>query len=95
LEIFDAADVTVGAVADVEQLANHPYVIERGSLVSLPDADTPSGRIPMHAAVPRLSATPAQMRTPAPDIGQHNNEIYGAIGISPGDLEKLKQQGVV
>jgi crotonobetainyl-CoA:carnitine CoA-transferase CaiB-like acyl-CoA transferase len=95
LEIFDAADVTVGAVADVEQLATHPYVVERGSLVSLPDADTPSGRIPMHAAVPRLSGTPAQMRTPAPDIGQHNNEIYGAIGISPGDLEKLKQQGVV
>ncbi|MDA0342368.1 MAG: CoA transferase [Proteobacteria bacterium] len=95
LEIFDAADVTVGAVADVEQLATHPYVVERGSLVSLPDADTPSGRIPMHAAVPRLSGTPAQMRTPAPDIGQHNDEIYGAIGISPGDLEKLKQQGVV
>ena len=95
LEIFEAADVTVGAVADVEQLANHPYVRERGSLVSLPDADVEGGRLPMHAAVPRLSETPARMRSPAPDIGQHNDEIYGQIGISAADLQELKQAGVV
>lgn len=95
LEIFEAADVTVGAVADVEQLASHPYVCERGSLMSVPDEDMPGGRLPMHAAVPRMSGTPAQMRTPAPDIGQHNGEIYGAIGISDAELEKLKEEGVV
>ena len=95
LEIFEAADVTVGAVADVEQLATHPYVTERGSLISLPDDQTESGRIPMHAAVPRMSGTPAQMRTPAPEIGQHNSEIYGAIGLSDDDLRHLKEEGVV
>ncbi len=95
LEIFEAADVTVGAVADVEQLATHPYVCERGSLITLPDVEMKDGRIPMHAAVPRLSGTPAQMRTPAPDIGQHNGEIYGGIGLSSADLEKLKEEGVV
>lgn len=95
LEIFEAADVTVGAVADVEQLASHPYVRERGSIISMPDDETESGRLPMHAAVPRMSATPARMRTPAPDIGQHNGEILGGIGITAADLEKLKQEGVV
>jgi crotonobetainyl-CoA:carnitine CoA-transferase CaiB-like acyl-CoA transferase len=95
LEIFEAADVTVGAVADVEQLATHPYVCERASLITLPDDDMPDGRLPMHASVPRMSGTPAQMRTPAPDIGQHNGEIFGEIGLSSADLEKLKQEGVV
>ena len=95
LEIFEASDVTVGAVADVEQLATHPYVRERRSLISMPDDETESGRIPMHAAVPRMSGSPAQMRTPAPDIGQHNAEIYGAIGLSEDDLKKLSQEGVV
>ena len=95
LEVFEAADVTVGAVADVEQLASHPYVCERGSLVTLPDDDMPGGRLPMHAAVPRMSGTPAQMRSPAPDIGQHNGEIFGAIGITDAELEKLKEEGVV
>ena len=49
----------------------------------------------MHAAVPRMSGSPAQMRNSAPDIGQHNAEIYGAIGISEDDLNKLSQEGVV
>jgi len=95
LEIFEAADVTVGAVADVEQLASHPYVCARGSLMTVPDEDMPGGRLPMHAAVPRMSGTPAQMRSPAPDIGQHNGEIYGEIGITDADLDKLKEEGVV
>ena len=93
LEIFDAADVTVGAVADVEQLSTHSYVRERRSLVSLPDAE--AGRLPMHAAVPRMSGTPARMRYPAPDIGQHNQEIFGEIGLSSDELHSLEQEGVI
>ena len=46
LEIFEKADVTVGAVADIEQLSSHPYIIERGSLVNLPDRDVMSGVLP-------------------------------------------------
>ncbi len=93
LAVFDAADVTVGAVADIEQLMTHPYVCERGSLVSLPDDET--GRLPMHAGVPRLSGTPARMRTPAPAIGQHNMEILGGLGFSADDLNDLKDEGVI
>src|SRR3546814_15146366 len=46
LEIFEKAGVTVGAVADVAQLAEHPYPLDRSVIVSLPDADT--GRLAMH-----------------------------------------------
>jgi len=76
LEIFEEADVTVGAVADIEQLSSHPYIIERGSLVNLPDRDVESGVLPAHAAIPRLSETPAKMRSEAPDIGENNEEIF-------------------
>ena len=34
----------------------------------------------MHAAVPRMSETPAQIRTEAPDVGEHNALIYSKIG---------------
>ncbi len=56
LAIFEKAGVTVGAVADVAQLAEHPYALDREVIVSLPDADT--GRLAMHNVIPRLSATP-------------------------------------
>src|SRR3546814_5929172 len=60
LEIFEKAGVTVGAVADVAQLAEHPYPLDRSVIVSLPDADT--GRLAMHNVIPRLSETPGRLR---------------------------------
>jgi formyl-CoA transferase len=95
LAIFEEADVTVGAVADVAQLMESHYVRERGSLVDLPDKHTKTGRIPMHAAVPRMSGTPAQMRNEAPEIGEHNTLIYGELGLSNPELTILKEDGVI
>jgi formyl-CoA transferase len=93
LEIFEAADVTVGPVADVSQLMDHPYINDRAIIVELPD-DEMDGT-PMHNVVPRLSETPAAIRTPAPDLGQHNAAIYGAIGLSADDLAALSLEGVI
>ena len=93
LAVFEAAEVTVGAVADIEQLMTHPYIAERGCLISLPDGE--AGRLPMHAAIPRLSESPARMRSPAPGIGEHNAEILGALGLSAEALAELKRDGVV
>ena len=95
LTIFEEADVTVGAVADVAQLMESRYVQERRSLVELPDKHTQSGRIPMHAAVPRMSGTPAKMRTEAPEIGEHNSSIYDELGFSNLELATLKEDGVI
>ena len=95
LEIFEKANVTVGAVADVAQLMESRYVKERGALVDLPDKHTRSGRIPMHAPVPRMSATPAKIRTEAPDIGEHNSLIYGEIGLSEAEISALQADGVL
>ena len=93
LEIFEAANVTVGAVADVEQLVDHHYVAERGSIACLPDGET--GSLPMHAPVPRLSGTPAVLRHPAPDLGEHNDRILGEIGIGAGERAELASEGII
>ena len=49
----------------------------------------------MHAAVPRMSGTPAQMRNEAPEIGEHNTLIYGELGLSNPELTILKEDGVI
>ncbi len=93
LELFEAADVTVGPVADIAQLIDHPYINDRAIIVDLPDPEM--GRLPMHNVIPGMSQTPPAIRTPAPDLGQHNGEIYGELGLSAGDLDALKQRGVI
>jgi formyl-CoA transferase len=53
------------------------------------------GEVPMHAVVPRLSRTPGALRTPAPKVGQHNEEVYTRIGYSDERLAALRQRGVI
>ena len=43
----------------------------------------------------KASLTPTQIRRRAPLIGEHNEEIYGELGLSKGDLVILKQTGVI
>ncbi|MBT4042943.1 MAG: CoA transferase, partial [Rhodospirillaceae bacterium] len=42
-----------------------------------------------------LSETPGQLRRPAPELGQHNEEIYGALGLKPGDIAALQKEDVI
>jgi formyl-CoA transferase len=93
IAFFEEAGVTAGPVYDIGQFLDDPHVQARGIVVDAPDDEM--GETPMHAPVPLLSRTPGTLRTPAPSIGQHNEEIYGRIGYSAERLASLKQRGVV
>ncbi|WPZ36561.1 CoA transferase [Thalassobaculum sp. OXR-137] len=90
LAIFEEAGVTVGAVPDVSELAVHPYPLDREAIVSMPDADI--GRMAMHNVIPRMSGSPAQLRMPAPELGEHNEEIWPALG---HDTDALRAKGLI
>ncbi|MGA0598658.1 CaiB/BaiF CoA transferase family protein [Enterovirga sp. CN4-39] len=93
LALFEAAGVTVGPVSDAADLAEHPYVLGRKILPSFPDPDM--GRLPMHNVTPRLSGTPGAIRAPAPELGQHNEEIYADLGLGGADLDRLRAAGTI
>lgn len=90
---FEAADVTVGPVADITQIVEDPMVQAREVITCYEDDEI--DYLPMHNLPAALSATPGGMRRPAPTLGQHNEEIYGEIGIDRDALTRLQQEGVV
>lgn len=54
------------------------------------------GPLRMPGAPFRHAATPWAIRRPAPRLGEHNHEIYcGELGMTPAELDRLRQQGVV
>jgi crotonobetainyl-CoA:carnitine CoA-transferase CaiB-like acyl-CoA transferase len=63
LAAFDEARVPVTPVNDLAELAEHPQVVARGSLVTVPDPD--AGSIVLPGPVAHLAATPA-VAGPAP-----------------------------
>ena len=90
---FEEAGVTAAPVYDIAQFMADPHVQERGILVDLPDDQM--GTVPMHAVTPRLDGTPGLIRTPAPEIGQHNDEIYARLGYSPERIRSLHDSGII
>jgi formyl-CoA transferase len=93
VRFFEEAGVTAAPVYDIAQLLQDPHVQARGIVVEAPDDEM--GVVPMHAVVPRLDGTPGTLRTPAPAIGQHNDEIYGRIGYSPDRVRGLAADGTI
>ena len=93
IAFFEEAGVTAAPVYDIGQLVKDPHVQERGIVFEAPDDEM--GEVPMHAIVPRLSRTPGALRTPAPKVGQHNEEVYTRIGYSDERLAALRQRGVI
>jgi crotonobetainyl-CoA:carnitine CoA-transferase CaiB-like acyl-CoA transferase len=93
LAIFQAAGVTVGPVHDTAGMLQDDMVREREVMLRFPDEEM--GELPMHNVAAHLSETPGQIRYPAPELGQHNGEIYGALGLSPAEIAALQSEDVI
>ena len=93
MEIFEREKVTVAPVYDIEQIYNDEHFIDREIIVELPDDDL--DHVAHHGVFPRLSGTPGGFRSPAPSLGQHNEEILGVLGLDDAALEELKDSNVI
>jgi crotonobetainyl-CoA:carnitine CoA-transferase CaiB-like acyl-CoA transferase len=91
---FDAAGVTIGPIMDAGMLETDRYVAEREAVVEVPDDEMPGGWLPMHGAVPRLSATPGILARPAPKLGEHNRAILEPL-LGEDEMARLRAAGVI
>jgi formyl-CoA transferase len=93
MKIMGEAGVPCGAVLDSVELLNDPHMKERGMVVTV---DHPvRGKFTMPGCPVKLEDSPAEVKS-APLLGQHNAEVYGAmLGMTAGDLDQLKQQGII
>jgi formyl-CoA transferase len=93
MEELGHADVPAGAVLSTVELASDPYLRERGMFVTV---DHPvRGAITMPGFPLKMSASSVPI-LPAPLLGQHNEEVYsGMLGMSPDELDRLRQSGVI
>lgn len=54
------------------------------------------GPSPYEGLQHRMSRTPGELRSPAPVLGQHNEEVLGGIlGLSAAEIEQLKKENVI
>jgi crotonobetainyl-CoA:carnitine CoA-transferase CaiB-like acyl-CoA transferase len=88
------AGVSVAPIYTNRQILDDPHFRARGSIARAKDEDFGSVAVP--GVVPRLSATPGEVRTSGPAPGAHNAEVYGDwLGLSDAERERLRAAGVI
>ena len=99
----DAADIERRALAGgvpfartytVADIVADPHVQARGDLATVPDPVV--GAVTMQGVYPRLSRTPGRIRSGAPKLGAHNDEVYGKLlGLSAKERARLRAERVI
>ena len=92
MRLIGAAGVPAGAVLDTMELSNEPSFEQRGILQVM---EHPSGPFKMPSWPVRFDGAPPKVE-PAPLLGQHSAEVFGEwLGMSAGDVEALRKEGVI
>jgi formyl-CoA transferase len=94
LQAFDTHDAALAPIYDVSEFMEDPHVQARGSIATVDDPDW--GPVRMQGIHPRMSATPGRIRSTGPSRqGEHNDEVYGELGLSADDLRMLADEGTI
>lgn len=86
--------VPSGLIYRAPDMLEDEHFKARNAIVEVPHPAF--GTLKMQNVAPKLSATPGGVRTPSPEMGQHNDEIYlKLLGLAPERYEQLKARKVV
>jgi formyl-CoA transferase len=93
-QLMDEFGIPSGKIYRAPEMLADPHFQARNAIVTTPHPKF--GELRMQNVAPKLSATPGTIRSAAPDLGQHNEEIYqGLLGFSDQKLAELRTAGIV
>jgi len=88
------AGIPMGAINTLDGVVEHPQVVARGALVEC--THPVAGTIRMVGPPVRMSDTPGAVRSPAPLLGEHTNEVLRArLGLTDEELAHLRDSTVI
>jgi len=93
LAALDAAAVPAGRIYTVADIAADPHYQARGMIDRVHMDDGTDLAVP--GITPKLSRTPGGHRRNAPAIGQDTDGVLRDIGLTPAQIQSLKDQGIV
>jgi crotonobetainyl-CoA:carnitine CoA-transferase CaiB-like acyl-CoA transferase len=93
-DVLEAHEVPFGVAYSVADIFADPHVQARGDIETV--TDPMIGPVRMQGVYPRFSRTPGAIRSGAPLLGAHNDEVYGdLLGIPAEERDSLRRDGVI
>lgn len=94
LDLMDKFGVPAGLIYRAPDMLDDPHFKARDAIVTTQHPHF--GALKMQNVAPKLSATPGGIRAAAPEMGQHNEEIYlNLMGMDRSRYDALKSRKVI
>ena len=90
---FEEVNAAIAPIYSIEDIMHDPQYEALDSIISVEDPEL--GPIKMQNVLFRLSETPGEVKWSGPRLGEHNEEVFGKLGIDKEELETLAEKGVV
>ncbi len=91
---MDDASVPSGLIYRAPEMLADAHFKAREAIVEV--ADKTLGTLKMQNTFPKLSSTPGKVRWTGPDLGEHNEEIYGGIlGMNSATMKEYQERGII
>jgi crotonobetainyl-CoA:carnitine CoA-transferase CaiB-like acyl-CoA transferase len=88
LAAFEAADAAIAPIYDAPDILADPHFLARETIASIDG-------VKMTNVVSRLSDTPGEIRWAGRAPGADTDAVLAALGLTPGEIEALREEGVV
>jgi formyl-CoA transferase len=93
LEMLEQAEVPGGRIYSIADIANDAHYQARGMIQNITLAD--GSRLSVPGVVPKLSRTPGGFSNLAPTLGQDTDAVLTEMGLTPAQIQTLRERGVV
>jgi formyl-CoA transferase len=90
VESFAELGIPAAPVRTYAEAAADPHVEARDMLQP---ATAAAGSAPLVGPAAKLSRTPTRVRSSAPELGQHNEQILAELGYDRAAIERLERAG--
>jgi crotonobetainyl-CoA:carnitine CoA-transferase CaiB-like acyl-CoA transferase len=94
LEAMEEARLPAGPIMSPQDVLEDPHIAAKGLFqpVEYPGLDIPA---PLMKTPVELSETPGEIRTRAPTLGEHTDEIMKELGYSMEQIDKLRENRII
>jgi formyl-CoA transferase len=93
LQALNEGRIPAGRIYDIADIAADPHYRARDMILDEQLADGTAVQVP--GIVPKLSETPGGVVQPAPELGQHTDEVLDHLGIDTTTREAWRQRGII
>ncbi|WP_209125665.1 CaiB/BaiF CoA-transferase family protein [Alkalihalobacillus sp. BA299] len=93
VQIFESFEVAVAPIYSVKDVFEDLHFNARETIIKIPSEEL--GEVALNNVIPKMSLTPGKIKSAAPSLGKHNQEVYKKIGLTDEQLSQLIEEGII